>query len=175
MKNSSKWHQTKEAVLLRQAYPLTNRGVCEVLEYVEDGEKKHIEWLGRNNPPAVEIAETLRKLTAVQLVQVWPKLEKSLEAQTALREVKAIFETAKQELIDVLHPEEAAARLAELEKAGDEWWEREGKYEAELEERGEIKYYWYERDRAEKMGKVLTMQEYCDGLTADDDMELEDM
>jgi len=152
--------------MLKAAYPLTNRGLAEVLEYVQDGDVKHLDWLKRNNPPGADLAEILKALTPEQLAAVWPKLKTSLAAQAALREAKAAFAAANSELKDALHPAEAAARQAAMEKEGADWWEREGKFEAEIEERGESKYYYYERNRAEQHGEEYTAQDYLSGLSA---------
>jgi hypothetical protein len=163
-----KTNQTKEAKLLRAAYPLTNRGVVEVLEYVGDGDAKHLDWLTRHNPPGSKLAEILRALTAEQLAALWPKLETALAAQAAVREAKAVQEKANSELRDCLHPAEAAARQAAAEKEAADWWEREGKAEAEIEERGESKYYYYEKERAEMYGEEYTANDYLDGREAGD-------
>jgi len=41
----------------------------------------------------------------------------------------------------------------EKERKYDEWWEREGKYEYELEECGEIKYFWHENIQRDYFGE----------------------
>ena len=166
-----KLHQNPQAQLLRAAYPLTNRGLLEVWEYVQDGEAGHLEWLKRENPPGAELAQILRALTPEQLSAVWPKLESSLAAQAALRDAKAKFNSANDELSDALHPAEAAARQAAAEKEMADWWEREGKAESEIEERGESKYYYYEKTRAEEQGEEYTPQNYLAGRSAFDNDE----
>ena len=57
-------------------------------------------------------------------------------------------------------PEEAEALKKEQEEA-NEWWEREGKYECEMEERGESKYFHYENDRRAQFGRrPITARQY---------------
>jgi hypothetical protein len=67
------------------------------------------------------------------------------------------------------YPESADQREARESAASEEWWQREGKYECELEERGGAKYYHHERDRAWSEGRDLTAREFLAGETTEEE------
>ena len=71
----------------------------------------------------------------------------------------------------LLNPLTAAERTAAESAALDKWWREEGRAECELEERGESKYYYHERDKAALEGRDLTPAAYLAGETANSDDE----
>lgn len=79
-------------------------------------------------------------------------LDAKWEAEKTLNAVKQWLEGGEK-----THAEYAKAER----EAGEEWWEREGKYEDELEQRGESKYFYAENESRLQFGRrELTAREY---------------
>lgn len=63
--------------------------------------------------------------------------------------------------LELCNPEAAAIAAEELSTAADDWWQREGRFEEELEERGEVKYFYFENEcRTRFHRRELSAREY---------------
>lgn len=98
---------------------------------------------------------TLAKLSPMTLEQLADYVENKLSPAVAASQAKAeaaMEEWRKQNPI----PEWTQADTG----AANEWWNREGKYEEEIEERGEAKYFHHEQEIAEREGRTLSARQY---------------
>lgn len=122
--------------------------------------------------------ETLAKLAKYSAEQL-NECVRLLCDYVAARDTRAVAQLREKDALAAIekwkaNPQTAAERETAEIAARDEWWEREGRWECELEERGESKNYWHERDCAERNGAELSARDYCAGVTADDAIERED-
>lgn len=97
-------------------------------------------------------------------VAFWKKTrawEQARNARIWAEVTEAIAREKLQAWLDRPISEEQSAKECAAE--ADEWWEREGKYENELEERGHSKYFHYENERRAQFGeRPLSAREYLD-------------
>lgn len=143
--------------LLKKYEPTHQLGSSARRHTSEHGEK--------GSDKAQAVLASLEKYTRELLQRGFKLLEEHNIAEQELFAAKIKLKDAKAKCAAFKRqPMTEAEEQAALESAGAEWWEREGKYEAELEERGEYKYFIYEVNRVrETEGRELSAREYCYG------------
>lgn len=123
------------------------------------------EHAGKGSDQAESALSELLSLSPDQLAAWTERMNRFMAAEGALLTAQLEMERAAASLkqwVDAGRPTAEQERAATI-AAAEAYWETEGKYEEELEERGEAKYFHAENDRRTRNGEApMSPAQYLD-------------